>query len=159
MDYKYIKQLLERYWQGETSLEEEQILRAFFSQTVVPVELRQYQCLFVYEQTETKHDTLGDDFDQRLLSMIGDEPTVKARRVKASQHLWPLFKAAAVVAIFLTLSNAAQMSFREGGYENVTSFQRPSVERSVALTDSAKTDTMRQAMPIMGETQVPTLYK
>ena len=26
MDYKYINQLLDRYWKGETSLEEEQIL-------------------------------------------------------------------------------------------------------------------------------------
>ena len=31
MDYKYITQLLERYWEGTTSLEEEQILKAFFS--------------------------------------------------------------------------------------------------------------------------------
>ena len=32
MDYKYIEQLLERYWEGETTLQEEAILRAFFSQ-------------------------------------------------------------------------------------------------------------------------------
>ena len=31
MDYKYIEQLLERYWQCETSVEEESELRAFFS--------------------------------------------------------------------------------------------------------------------------------
>ena len=29
MDYKYIEQLLERYWACDTSVEEEQILRAF----------------------------------------------------------------------------------------------------------------------------------
>ena len=29
MDYKYINQLLERYWNCETSLEEEGILRAY----------------------------------------------------------------------------------------------------------------------------------
>ena len=29
MDYKYIEQLLERYWQGETTLQEENILRSF----------------------------------------------------------------------------------------------------------------------------------
>ena len=50
MDYKYINQLLERYWNCETSLEEEGILRAFFSQKDVPAELRQYQPLFAYQQ-------------------------------------------------------------------------------------------------------------
>ena len=36
MDYKYIEQLLERYWNCDTTLEEEQILRTFFSQKEVP---------------------------------------------------------------------------------------------------------------------------
>ena len=36
MDYKYINQLLERYWECKTTLEEEQILRSFFSQLCVP---------------------------------------------------------------------------------------------------------------------------
>ena len=39
MDYKYIEQLLERYWEGETTLQEEAILRAFFSQEDVPAGL------------------------------------------------------------------------------------------------------------------------
>ena len=47
MDYKYITQLLDRYWAAETSIEEERILRAFFSQTEVPEELKQYRSLFV----------------------------------------------------------------------------------------------------------------
>ena len=50
MDYKYITQLLERYWKAETTLEEENILRAFFSQTSVPEELRQYRCLFLHRR-------------------------------------------------------------------------------------------------------------
>ena len=32
MDYKYINQLLNKYWEGATTLEEENILRSFFSQ-------------------------------------------------------------------------------------------------------------------------------
>ena len=39
MDYKYIEQLLERYWRCETSLQEEEILRLFFSQEEVPADL------------------------------------------------------------------------------------------------------------------------
>ena len=38
MDYKYIEQLMERYWNAETSLEEESILRSFFSQLLQPGE-------------------------------------------------------------------------------------------------------------------------
>ena len=37
MDYKYIEQLLERYWTCETTLEEEQILHTFFLQENLPV--------------------------------------------------------------------------------------------------------------------------
>ena len=49
MDYKYIEQLLDRYWACETSEEEERILKAFFSQKDVPAALARYKALFVYE--------------------------------------------------------------------------------------------------------------
>lgn len=145
MDYKYINQLLERYWAGETSLEEEQILRSFFSQPNVPDELKQYRCLFIYEQTEPATDVLGDDFDEQLMSIIERPRPVKARVLTIGQRFAPLFKAAAVVAIILTLSNAAQSSFRDDDYTNVTSFERPVQGVSVALNDSSCTDTLKQS--------------
>ena len=79
MDYKYINQLLERYWNCETSLEEEGILRAFFSQKDVPAELRQYQPLFAYQQMEGKAKHLGADFDSKLLAIIHEEEPVKVK--------------------------------------------------------------------------------
>ena len=145
MDYKYINQLLERYWAGETSLEEEQILRSFFSQPNVPEELKQYRFLFIYEQTEPATDVLGDDFDEQLMSIIERPRPVKARVLTIGQRFAPLFKAAAVVAIILTLSNAAQSSFRDDDYTNVTSFERPVQGVSVALNDSSRTDTLKQS--------------
>lgn len=107
MDYKYIEQLLERYFNAETSLEEERILRSFFSQTDIPAELEQWKALF----TVADEESLGDDFDERILQMIGEEPqqpAVKARKVQLTQRLMPLFKAAAIVAIILTLGSALQ---------------------------------------------------
>ena len=50
MDYKYIEQLLERYWNCETSVEEEQILRIFFQQKELPAHLRRYRSLFTYQE-------------------------------------------------------------------------------------------------------------
>lgn len=108
MDYKYIEQLLERYWQCQTSLEEEAILRSFFSQEYIPARLRPYKSLFACER-QMGEIRLGDDFDAKVLAQMEDEP-VKARPITLSRRLMPLYKAAASIAILLTLGTAAQTS-------------------------------------------------
>jgi len=113
MDYKYIEQLLERYWQCETTLEEEGILRAFFNQKDIPAELLPYQALFTAQQDEV----LDDEFDARILSMTECPVSVKAKSIRLTQRLMPLFRAAAVVAIILTLGNAAQAPWDKGWEE------------------------------------------
>ena len=148
MDYKYVNQLLERYWKCETSLEEENILRTFFSQDELPAELEPYKSLFAYELSETKNEALGEEFDQKMMAMIEDEYTKepnKAKVVSLTERLKPLFKAAAVVAIFLTLGNAAQVPFQEDS-QNVENVGVIKATRgaSVALSgDSAKVDSMQ----------------
>ena len=59
----------------------------------------------------------------------------------------PLFKAAAMVAIFLTLGNAAQVAFT-GDVKpeaNVPAYQQAHEGPSVAMGDSAKVDTLKHA--------------
>ncbi len=159
MDYKYINQLLERYWQCETTLEEEQILRSFFSQINVPSELERYRSLFVYEQTEPKTDRLGEDFDERLMSAIGQSGKVQARRITMKQRFAPLYKAAAAVAIVLTLSNAAQFSFRNDSYTEVPANPGASHGASVALNDSARADSLKRGFPDVGQSQSTAILK
>jgi hypothetical protein len=109
MDYKYIEQLMERYWSAETTLEEENILRSFFRQDNIPAEMEPLRALFT---DEASHQQLGDDFDAHILQLIGEEKEtcqpVKARRISMAQRFMPLFKAAAVVAIILTIGGALQ---------------------------------------------------
>ena len=147
MDYKYINQLLDRYWKCETTLEEEEILRTFFSQDDFPAELRTYQSLFAYEQSETKHEALGTDFDQKMMAMIEDENAEEPHRAKVvslTERLKPLFKAAAVVAIFLTLGNAAQVTFQDD-VDNVgnVGIIKATKGASVAMGDSTSVDSMQ----------------
>ena len=127
MDYKYIEQLMERYWNAETSTEEESILRSFFSQENIPAEMEQWRSLFVADEPK-----LSDDFDARILSMINEEAQpVKAKEVKLTQRLIPLFKAAAVVAIILTLGGALQAPWDNNWNTPVndyTSFQIDTVD-------------------------------
>ena len=159
MDYKYINQLLERYWQCETTLQEEAILRAFFSQDDVPAELQQYKALFTIQQE--KEQALGRDFDARILSMVGQqEPKQQARVVSFTQRLMPLFRAAAVVAIILTIGNAAQAPWDRGWDDPKDAYARfqqlhqaDSVNTLGTIQAENVTDTMKVA------TDAPTIVE
>ncbi len=152
MDYKYIEQLLERYWRCETSLQEEEILRMFFSQEDIPASLLPYRHLFVYEQNEKDMDILGDDFDQGVLNLIQEDEPVKARVITMRHRLMPLFKAAAVVAIFLTLGNAMQVAFSDDDVHQVSpgtaAIDKPKSGPSVAKADSVMSDTLQHKIDL-----------
>ena len=111
MDYKYIEQLLERYWEAQTTVEEECLLRDFFKQEYLPSHLERLRPLFHYENT-AQEMCLGDDFDAKVLSRI-DERSVTVRHNTIGYRLRPFYKAAAAVAIIFTLGMAAQHTFEQ----------------------------------------------
>lgn len=106
MDYKYIEQLLERYWQCETSLPEEAILREFFLREDVPQGLLQYRDLFLYQHIQQKN-TPGEDFDRKVLSMV-ETPVVKTKKLTIISRFYPLFRAVAMVAVVVMTANAVR---------------------------------------------------
>jgi len=165
MDYKYIEQLMERYFNAETSLEEESILRSFFSQENIPAEMQQWRALF----TAGADETLGDDFDARIMEAISADsdrtaqaadsqtPVVKARVATLTQRLMPLVRAAAVIAVILTIGGALQAPWDSSWNEPVdyASIQRQDSVEAVSpvqaenisdkITDS--TSVMLPALP------------
>lgn len=147
MDYKYIEQLIERYFLAETTLEEEEILRSFFSQDGVPAHLAHMKPLFSSLAEEKEEVLLSDDFDERMMEKIGMQTVVKARTVSLTERLKPLFRAAAIVAIVLTLGNAAQMPYRETKPQPMaqTSDMVENGKRvSVVTSDSLKNDSLKR---------------
>ena len=117
MDYKYIEQLLERYWQCETTPEEENVLRAFFAQPDVPANLARYKALFVYEQQQAA-DGLGEDFDERLCQLAGvnkeketKSAVVRAKRLSFAARLQPLYRAVAILAVAAPLVTSCPFSY------------------------------------------------
>ena len=48
MELAKIEELIEAYFEGNTSLEEEQILQKYFAQDVVPAHLQEYKLMFDY---------------------------------------------------------------------------------------------------------------
>ena len=151
MDYKYIEQLLDRYFLAETTVQEEQILKTFFTQGAedMPQELQQYAPLFAAfdEQSE-----LGDDFDERILAqlpanVVSLQPKqVKARTIRITERLRPLFGAAAMVAILLTVGNAINQSMRHDttwmDMEEYASIKAGSEEPAVAYDQVSDTLTL-----------------
>ncbi|MEM1321054.1 MAG: hypothetical protein AAGG75_12445 [Bacteroidota bacterium] len=72
MDYNQIKLLLDKYWEGETSLEEEVQLRAYFAQDNIPEDLKPLQPLFAFFAAEQQLE-LDEDFERKLLTQL-EEP-------------------------------------------------------------------------------------
>jgi len=60
MDINLIKKLLEKYYEGDTTLEEEAVLRDYFNNEDVPEELRIYQAQFAFYQKEK--DIMFDNY-------------------------------------------------------------------------------------------------
>lgn len=70
MNYNSIKELLEKYYAGETTLKEEDALKHFFAEEVVPERLKADQELFRAMIASEQEEVLGDDFDEAVLSQL-----------------------------------------------------------------------------------------
>ena len=114
----------------------------------MPGSLIQFRPLFVYEQEDKEQNVLDEQFDAQLLAMVGEDAPVKAQKITLTRRLMPLFKAAAMVAIVLTLGNAmvVSMSPDATNTKNNDTFSTI-IHRgsSVAVNDSAVVDTMKQS--------------
>ena len=158
MDYKYIEQLIESYFNCQTTLQEEQILRSFFSKEDVPGHLAQYADLFRYEK-DAKDEVLGEDFDARMMACVaglesadstcGTKPFESKRNIAQRfyikpQRFAPFFKAAAIVAIALTIGRATEHAIGEHEAE----------EKNVIAVDTyIKTKDAQQMIRVKDESQ------
>jgi len=86
MDYKKISVLLEKYWEGESTLEEEAALRDFFSTSHpdLPEELLEAAPLFQYFQVEAEK--------------VWEAPPVKVVKLSPWRH-WMKYAAVMLVAV------------------------------------------------------------
>lgn len=102
-----IEDILKRYFEADTTVGEERLLREFFAGESVPSHLIKYKALL-------SEESLDDSFDDRILTSISeDEPQiVTAHRITFGERVAPLFKVAASVAIVLCIGMAADQGMR-----------------------------------------------
>ena len=99
MKQEDIKQLLEKYWQGKTSLEEEKQLQDFFSGNDIPKEWKKYRPLFVWKDK------------QKAISI--DKKAVTLQKKSIFVHLYPALKMAVSVLIMLTVGIGFYTHYRQ----------------------------------------------
>lgn len=145
MDYKYIEQLIERYFDCTTTVAEERILKAFFSQNDVPAHLEQYADLFAYEEEQKEAEMLDEDFDKRIMERLeadGDAPVihVKIQHLTFADRIRPLFRAAAAVAIVVLIGGSMHRAYVTHTIEPISSFGVGGEEAQGTTVNPAETD-------------------
>lgn len=93
MNWSEVEQLLKRYWDGLTTLKEEDELKNAFSQSDVPEHLASYKNFFAFVSNEKKIKLTSKNFENQLLEKIN---STKNRSFNFSKTL-------AYAAFFLTL--------------------------------------------------------
>lgn len=97
MDSKTIKAILEKYWEGETSLEEEARLRVYFNQDQIAEELVPFQPMFQFFAKE-QEAYLNGDFDERLSTKLKATDNQQARSHSLTVYIKRIAAVAAVAA-------------------------------------------------------------
>jgi hypothetical protein len=70
MDSNKIEDLLNKYWNCESTLEEEQQLREYFKGHNIPEQLRETASLFRYFEENKKKDLHDASFDKKILEHV-----------------------------------------------------------------------------------------
>jgi len=101
MEYNKINNLLDSYFEGETTLENEATLREYFQNKEIDGRLKVYAPIFKYAVEEAKVK-MREDFDHQLLNKL-EIQNPKETRVRSIQLL---YRAAAVI-IFVMVAGWA----------------------------------------------------
>jgi hypothetical protein len=100
-DFEKIEELLEKYYEGATSTEEEQLLRRFFEREDIPEKLEADAGLFRFFRTE-KEGKSPPTLEEDLTGMIPGSIPLRPAAGQKLKYYW-ISGAAAVVLILLGL--------------------------------------------------------
>lgn len=101
MDSKNINALLEKYWNCETSLEEEQQLKEYFRGREIPEQLKETAVLFQYFDDHKKKTLADSGFDHEVLTKVKTPKQGKVAKLVFNSMRIAAGIAVLVIATFL----------------------------------------------------------
>ncbi len=102
MNSHRIENLLEKYFDGNTSLEDEKILKDFFQRESIPPHLVSLKDTFNYFSEEKTKDELDETFDQKILSKI-DHFEISHKRQSRRRFIYYASGIAASILIIVNI--------------------------------------------------------
>lgn len=130
-----IRTLLDRYFEGQTTLREEARLRQAFQEERLPEDLQAYQPLFTYLE-HAQAPELGADFEERVLQEVaGSTPRVRTLSIRR----WAIRVAAAAVLALgaFWLYQPTSPSAAEYAAVDWSQYEVEDPERAFQITSSA----------------------
>ena len=115
MDYNRIDELLAKYWECETTLEEERELKTLLNDPSVPEKYRKEAALFGYFEKEQASGQLGELFEHRVMEAVHESEAAGISEDQGRiRRMWQdVVKVAAVVAILVTAVFVARDQYKE----------------------------------------------
>jgi len=135
---KEIKKILERYYNGETSLEEENMLKEFFSRSALPEELIIHKAQFDFYESEKHIEILSTDFDEKIISRIESQKITKLNF--SSKPVWRFVAglAAGLLIIFGSYFLINEQ-FRDNNTVELTAEEQEALDQTIiAFTKASK---------------------
>jgi hypothetical protein len=77
MNLKEIEELLEKFYEGNTTLAEEQQLREYFTREAVPPHLSEHADLFRFYAVSGKEELPDPEFESRFFTAIEESPAIQ----------------------------------------------------------------------------------
>ena len=113
MNLQKIEQLIKKYEEGDTSVDEEKLLKDFFLNDDVPLHLKSYINLFAFIDDSQKEELLDENFDKKILDAIGGDVVIPISTRK--RKLYTIVSIAAGIALLIGVyfqfnSNVIQIS-------------------------------------------------
>ena len=114
MDSEELDELLDRYWNCRTTLEEEEQLKAYFQQSQIPKSLKETAALFHYFDLQKKKDLTDVSFNRSVIRKIrapkkGKMATLLFNTMRIAAGILVLIVAIWLVRIELRKSNPAEV--------------------------------------------------
>ena len=120
MELKSIEQLVEKYLEAETSLQEEAQLKAYFSSEDVAPHLKEYAPMFTYFSVAKEENYTGEMFQQVRYDnevLPGKPPVISLAGARRKVYSWVAVAASIVLMAGIFLQENPQTS-EFGSYED-----------------------------------------